>query len=142
MPTLLEMKSERGEVAQKALNIQAAARQEIRELVDSELAEIRGLVARGERLSEYIRTEESLLSLEEKTYETNRGAVRIQPDGSASPTPSGKRFASMGEQLQAIARASSPGGRVDNRLIEARSLGLNEAIGSEGGLHDAVRLRG
>jgi HK97 family phage major capsid protein len=133
MPTLLEMKSERGEVAQKALNIQAAARQEIRELVDSELAEIRGLVARGERLSEYIRTEESLLSLEEKTYETNRGAVRIQPDGSASPTPSGKRFASMGEQLQAIARASSPGGRVDNRLIEARSLGLNEAIGSEGG---------
>ena len=40
----------------------------------------------------------------------------------------------MGEFLQAVARASSPGGIMDNRLIYQNSAsGLNESVSSEGG---------
>ena len=40
----------------------------------------------------------------------------------------------MGEFLQAVATASSPGGRMDNRLVYQNSAtGLNESVTSEGG---------
>ena len=40
----------------------------------------------------------------------------------------------MGEFLQAVAKASSPGGRMENRLIYQNSAsGLNESVSSEGG---------
>lgn len=41
------------------------------------------------------------------------------------------KFKSFGEQLMAIAKAGSPGGHIDNRLMGAA--GLNESVGSEGG---------
>ena len=47
---------------------------------------------------------------------------------------SGGPFASLGEQLQSVARAGIPGGRVDSRLheINAAATGLNETTPSEG----------
>lgn len=45
-----------------------------------------------------------------------------------------KKWKGMGEFLSAVAKASSPGGRVDNRLSYQNSAtGLNESIASEGG---------
>lgn len=49
-----------------------------------------------------------------------------------------RQFRSLGEQMQMIRRASSPGANIDNRLlvvnkeIEKRASGMNEGIGSEG----------
>ncbi|APM39879.1 phage major capsid protein [Clostridium kluyveri] len=49
--------------------------------------------------------------------------------------PSEKKWkGGMGEFLQAVATASSPGGRMDNRLVYQNSAaGLNESVTSEGG---------
>ena len=45
-----------------------------------------------------------------------------------------KKWKCMGEFLSAVAKASSPGGRMDNRLTYQNSAtGLNESIASEGG---------
>lgn len=47
---------------------------------------------------------------------------------------SGSGFKNLGEQIQAIARASIPGGEVDHRLhqINAAATGLNETVPSDG----------
>jgi HK97 family phage major capsid protein len=44
-----------------------------------------------------------------------------------------EKFRSFGEQLQAVAAASTPGGAFDRRLAPFAATGMNEGIGSEGG---------
>lgn len=59
---------------------------------------------------------------------------RILPESTGQQQQGENRFASFGEFLQAAIRAETPGGSVDQRLLETRAAsGLAETIPSEGG---------
>jgi len=49
------------------------------------------------------------------------------------PNQDEKRFASFGEQMLAVYRASVPGGKVDGRLDSRAASGLNQTTPSDGG---------
>jgi HK97 family phage major capsid protein len=55
------------------------------------------------------------------------------PGGSGGYGGGGSEFRSLGEQLQSIVRASTPGMPVDQRLYAERTTGANELVGAEGG---------
>jgi len=59
----------------------------------------------------------------------------IEQRSSRNARYSGMRpFKTLGEQMQCIARAGTPGGEIDNRLHEVRAAtGLSEGIGGDGG---------
>jgi HK97 family phage major capsid protein len=86
--------------------------------------------SRAAQVSERLKVLNEAIAHEELLREQVRNApapgvpaeVRTAPD----------KFASFGEQLQAVARAQSPNGTVDRRLYKAAS-GANEGVGSEGG---------
>ena len=83
------------------------------------------------KLQADIKNEEELRGIEDQI---NNPQNKRQSAPNADPAPGGeeKRFASLGEQLIAVARADTGRG-IDKRLIESRASGLNEAIPSEGG---------
>jgi HK97 family phage major capsid protein len=58
--------------------------------------------------------------------------VRVETRSVDADGNGDERFASFGHQLQAVANAARPGGRVDRRLM-AGPTGLNESVGSDGG---------
>jgi HK97 family phage major capsid protein len=58
-------------------------------------------------------------------------AMTVQGPQNSTTRTNGTGFASLGEQLRAVAQAGTPGGRVDNRLFNAA--GMNETTPSEGG---------
>jgi HK97 family phage major capsid protein len=62
-------------------------------------------------------------------------AVAIAQNPATGPAPSSGPFSSLGEQLQAVAQAGTPGGKVDERLykVQAAATGANEGVASEGG---------
>jgi len=66
---------------------------------------------------------------------SDSGMPLSETTGSTSTAPArGEVFSSFGEQLQAIAAASTPGNRPDERLYQVLAAsGMNEGIGSEGG---------
>jgi HK97 family phage major capsid protein len=64
----------------------------------------------------------------------NIGKRLIPPETGGQQQQSENRFASFGEFLQAAIRAETPGGSIDQRLLESRTAsGLAETIPSEGG---------
>lgn len=83
------------------------------------------LTARLDALNDELRREERRRELE-RTAEALPAREEAKPE-----TP---RFASLGEQLMAVAQASRPGGYVDPRLnFGAAPLGTNVGIASQGG---------
>jgi HK97 family phage major capsid protein len=134
MPQLAEMISERAEIARKGRDILELAVAERRERTPQEEQQLRYFVARGTQLSGWIETEQSLLGIEERTYLPHREAEKPFPDLEPSMrTPSGKRFASFGEQLTAIVKAATGRG-FDSRLVEVRAgQGITETVSSDGG---------
>lgn len=73
------------------------------------------------------------IPLDDPEPETLTAPSLGRPDPRAFKGP--RLFASFGEQLQAIARASMPGGSIDPRLLEinAAAQGAGEAVPSDGG---------
>lgn len=70
--------------------------------------------------------------------ERNMGVIADPNGGGARPGASGNGggaggFASFGEQLQAVARSSAMGAKIDPRLIEAAGAGMSEGVPSDGG---------
>lgn len=142
MPNVLEMKQERGEVAQKAREILNLAQNEKRDLFSAELREIDKYGLRGEELTKIIDAEERIAAIEERAYETHRPAVKpgMMDDTSREARDfgkhlnDGKRFTRAGDFYQAVARSAITGGRdTDVRLFETRATGASEAVGSDGG---------
>lgn len=141
MPTVIEMKQERAEIASKGRDIIRLANEERREYTAEEMKEIRTLAVQGNALTARIEAEEAIGELEDRSAQTHRPAVKPgMEDADARESrafgehlSSGKRFRSLGEQLTAVARAAVSRGRdADPRLFETRSLGSNEAVGSDG----------
>jgi HK97 family phage major capsid protein len=80
---------------------------------------------------EFVRLGKSLEEFRAMVIEklSNATPLNIQPASTGSSGP----FRSLGEQLQAVAKASMPGKREDPRLHQVRATGLNETVPSEGG---------
>jgi HK97 family phage major capsid protein len=85
---------------------------------------------------------EADLKLEAAAQEWERTEAPVVPTGNeddakqaaerrGAKAPDG--FESFGDQLTAVIKAGTPGGRTDPRLIHAAASGLNEAIGPDGG---------
>jgi len=88
-------------------------------------------------LDEQLAIEKDEINLREKLSQTAREPIKPELMRDARQEeypglpPRELRFASFGEQLQAIVRASQPGGSNDRRLM--RSSGANESNPSDGG---------
>ena len=82
---------------------------------------------------------DALLIAEERAAKINERNRKPAETPGSEEEPKGEErqeFRSFGEQLQAIARASSPGAPTDKRLVysaETRATGMGESIPSEGG---------
>jgi HK97 family phage major capsid protein len=83
--------------------------------IGAQLEMLNGDIEQEERVREQLRQAPATVSY------TMPAQVREEPE----------KFKSFGEQLAAVARATSPGGTMDRRLMAAA--GLNESVGSEGG---------
>ena len=133
---LEEMRAKRLEYAQKARAILAGCEDEKREQTVEEERQLQDLLARGEQLGERIAKEARVQALEEMTERSH--AEPTKPDVSEAENRqaqgSPRRFRSFGEQMQAVIRASQPGGTVDQRLMQTRAvMGMAEGMPSDGG---------
>jgi len=116
------MLAERGELRTEGNGIVDKA-----ERTDEEGDRLAEISARLEKLNAEIEKEErireTLLNVPVPGGKTMPAQVREPAEG----------FRSFGEQLQAVASASTPGGAFDRRLAPFAATGMNEGIGSEGG---------
>lgn len=101
-----------------------------RDMTDEEIVKANGLLDKIEMKEKQIETETRARELVSEPVRETPGVQVVKDEGD-------KPFRSLGEQMVAIARASTPGGRIDKRLlgIEARSAetGNSEGVNSEGG---------
>ncbi|AND85569.1 phage major capsid protein [Clostridium tyrobutyricum] len=110
-------------IVQGAIDAARAMNEEEQKLYDDLEAEIKNL--------------EKTIEAEDKLKEReklNKTPVN-EPIYAKPKNPNEKKWkGGIGEFLQAVAKASSPGGRMDNRLVYQNSAsGLNESVSSEGG---------
>lgn len=96
-----------------------------------------GRVMTGEEQDKYQKMVDDIRALEQsikREEELQEMEMRSAPEVLAGDDqPNNNRvFASLGDQLLAVARASKPGGNVDPRLMRAAT-GMSEMVDSEGG---------
>ena len=122
------------EILKQKLDSQAA-------IVQGAIDSARAMTEEEQKLYDSLETEiknlEKTIEAEDKLKEReklNKTPVN-EPIYAKPKDPNEKKWkGGMGEFLQAVAKASSPGGRMDNRLIYQNSAsGLNESVSSEGG---------
>jgi len=137
MPTMTELREERATVAQKAQALSDLANADRREMTRVEEQDFEKLIRQAEALTVRIDKEERLGAVLDVMDTPHRAAVKIGTDGIDESEErafrqhqsSGKKFRSLGEQLLAVMHHATGRGS-DDRLF--RSLGANEAIGSDG----------
>lgn len=96
------------------------------EEINAKLAEIKAHKAK-------IEAQKEIDAMDEERKKQAQTPVN-EPIYAQPKDPNEKKWKGMGEFLQAVAKASSPGGRMDNRLTYQNSAsGLNESVASEGG---------
>lgn len=122
------------EILKQKLDSQAA-------IVQGAIDSARAMTEEEQKLYDSLETEiknlEKTIEAEDKLKEReklNKTPVN-EPIYAKPKDPNEKKWkGGMGEFLQAVAKASSPGGIMDNRLIYQNSAsGLNESVSSEGG---------
>lgn len=129
---LEEMQARRKELVEKTRNLRSIADEEKRELAPDEAKDLEEWLARSEHLSTEIVREKRLRALEEDVVQPHQPPTR--PDlGSDARPGQPTRFRSFGEQMQAVIRASQPGGYVDPRLTSRAVSGMSEGTPSDGG---------
>ncbi|MBV4421036.1 phage major capsid protein [Clostridium tyrobutyricum] len=120
----------------------------LKQKLDSQAAIVQGAIDAARAMNEEeqklyddleveIKNLEKTIEAEDKLKEReklNKTPVN-EPIYAKPKNPNEKKWkGGMGEFLQAVAKASSPGGRMDNRLVYQNSVsGLNESVSSEGG---------
>lgn len=139
MRTIKELKARREDCRLKAIKIIEQAEKEDRELTEDENKEISKLEGELKGWDEQIVRVEIFQkpkddkSSEDKNdsegkAEENAEALKDDPNKDES-----RKFRSLGEQMMAVYRASTPAGRVDARLTTRSASGLNETNPSDGG---------
>lgn len=119
----------------------------LKDKLDAQAAIVNAAVLAGRAMSEDEQKQFNDLDVEIKNLETTieaQAAIekRQEVENTVVNTPvrsdiqvKEKKWASFGDQLQAVRKASEPGGAIDNRLLTGfkNASGLNEAINSDGG---------
>ena len=136
MKTAKQIKEEIDLTLKKLGDMRSLCISENRDPSQEERKEANSLLSKVDELEE-------LLALETRTAETiDRAAQTDTEDSDRTPVGDSEarniidrrsNFASMGEFLQAVMRAGTPGGIVDPRLSTRAATGLNETIPSDGG---------
>ncbi len=133
MKAILEMRKERSEKVKAARAILDAANAEGRDLTEEEQQKCDAFTAEAEHLKVREEREAKMRGLEDELASIKDAPIVDKTD--LEPEPAGG-FRSLGEQLQAIVRSSSPGASMDQRLLEIQQRapsGMSEGTPSEGG---------
>lgn len=120
----LALKQERHDLAERLKALDAAAEAEGRAMTDAESAEFDAAVESIKRLDAEIERIRQMALTAPVTHAAISGGHDRAID---------RPWESMGEFLQAVAAAQSPGGTTDPRLFQAGPSGMNSATPSEGG---------
>lgn len=127
-----ELKRKRDTYLQTAQSILTKAIGEARALTEAESADVAGLRAKAQGITDTIKHAEELRAM--TTGETASGTDGARFMAGGGTTESRGLFKSFGEQLRAIVQAGRGGNQPDPRLFEVRAAsGANESVGSEGG---------
>ena len=129
---IAQMKAQRTEWVTKARALVDAADNEQRELNVEEARNYEDYMGHANQLAARIEREEELRKHEEEWNRSKEPPTKPELGESAaagSPT----KFRSLGEQLQAVIRASRPGGFTDPRLSQRAITGMSESVPADGG---------
>jgi len=124
---LMEMKAKREDARLKAMAVLNKAESEKRFLNDEEQKELDGLEGEIRSWDESIKRAEKFLTMEPTPLSQE------QPEVKTNPSEDTRNFASFGEQMIAVYKATCPGGKIDQRLSTRAASGLNETTPSDGG---------
>jgi len=133
MKNINDLKKQKADLLKQARAFDDECTKDSREMTGEEQEKYQKMVDDIRALDIIIKREEELQALE-MSAEGNRGAG-FRGEGAEDDPPGERVFASLGDQLRAIARAQTPGGVVDPRLTRAVSdiSGMSEMVDSEGG---------
>lgn len=142
MDKLMRLKRDRARLAQEMRTIVDKAGAELRDLTSDEQEQYEGLEKEFEAIGRQIEMEERMRSFESQvdaSFEDEEEPA-IEPASGETRSAQGSAqaqnrvFDSLGEQLRAVMHSSTPGNRIDPRLLQVRAAsGLNEANPSDGG---------
>ena len=130
---LLEMKAKRENLRLQAVAILTKAEKEDRFLSDEENKEIKRMESEIASWDESIKRAESIGTITQSTEKVLFEDRNDEPEIKPTPKTEDKGFRNLGEQLMAVYRSASPGGRIDERLSTRAASGLNESNPSDGG---------
>lgn len=130
---LLEMKAKRENLRLQAVAILSKAEKEDRFLSDEENKEIKRMESEIASWDESIKRAESIGSITQSAEKVLFEERNDEPEIKPTPKTEDKGFRNLGEQLMAVYRSASPGGRIDARLSTRAASGLNESNPSDGG---------
>lgn len=141
MSKLEKMRARREDLRLQAVGIITRAEAEDRFLTDEENKEVKRLEAEIARADESIARSEAVGQIArsraaETDDEDGDGSDSGEPDArkvKTNPADGKRGFKSFGEQLVAVYRAATPGGRMDERLSTRAASGLNESNPTDGG---------
>ncbi len=133
--TLKEMRDKRRELTDKGRKLTNLAETENRELTSEEAVAFEDLMATVEDLTAKIGREERLYRHETDQDLPNERSTRPDLDANEQRVNRGgpQRFASFGEQMQAVMRAGRDPRHTDPRLDTRAISGLNEGVPADGG---------
>ena len=133
MKKLLEMRAKREDSRLKAMAILTKADNESRMMSEEEQREVDTITENILAMDENIKRVEQVLSIEPQEDRNNQSDGSNNDDFRSNPNNETRNFASLGEQMMAVYRASNPGGRIDSRLTTRAASGANESNPSDGG---------
>ena len=134
MKTITQMRSDIDYFMKQLGDMKAKCEQENRMPAPEERSMAEELLNKVDELEEQIKLEQRSQETLERLAKPTRTPDRIDPKEERTKQAKKDSFASFGEQMAAVMRASMPGGSVDPRLYQTRAAtGLNESVGSDGG---------
>ena len=135
MDDLEKLRQERKDWREKARSIMTVADEEKRELTVEEHRAFEDAMTRYDQINVRVQREERLQVAETESNRSFQAPTKPELTASEMTVPGQpQRFRSLGEQLQAVIRASQPGGFVDPRLLQYRAVsGMSEGMPSDGG---------
>jgi len=142
-----KLKARREDLRLQAVAIITKAEAEDRFLSDDESKEVKRLEAEITRANETIKRSQSVSQMtkmrmaETQEDDADGDESNPAPAGGAEqrkavktdPNAEERKFKSFGEQLAAVYRAATPGGKIDDRLSTRAASGLNQTTPSDGG---------
>lgn len=129
---VLEMKAKRENARLQAMAVLTTAEGEDRFLTEEEQTQIDTIENDIRSWDASIERAERMLAIEPKESRAVDGGEEI-PEAPPIPVNEERKFSNFGDQLMAVYRSASPGGKIDERLSTRAASGLNESNPSDGG---------